>query len=189
MTQAYIALGGNLAHKGTPVATTLRLAIQAIEKHGFTVKRTSRFFQTPAFPAGSGPDYINAVLQLEVWPNMSPAAIFSPLAQIELTHGRQRTGRWAGRTLDIDLLAIEGVISPSLAQFHAWADLDPAWQAKTGPSDLIVPHPRLHERSFVLVPMMDIAPDWVHPVYQKTVRQMCAALTKEQRGSVVALDV
>jgi len=185
--QALIALGGNLNNAGVDAAETVRLAIRDIYSVGFTVEKVSRLFQTPAFPAGSGPDYINAAVQLKIEALVPPEAIFSPLATIELAHGRVRNQRWGGRTLDIDFLGLDDVILPNLATFRKWADLDVTSQAQMTPPNLILPHPRLHERAFVLVPLMDIAPDWRHPVLGETVRQMYAKLPQDQIDSVIAL--
>jgi 2-amino-4-hydroxy-6-hydroxymethyldihydropteridine diphosphokinase len=181
-----VALGANLDNEGVAPAKTMALAIQDIEKSGFIVEKQSRFYQTPAFPAGSGPDYVNAAIQLKAVPDMAPDAVLRALNQIEMRHGRQRLQRWAGRTLDIDVLGFGSLVWPDAQGFLAWSNLDPALQAKTAPDRLILPHPRLHERAFVLVPLLDIAPDWLHPVFQKTVRQMHDALPKDSIASVVA---
>lgn len=185
--KAIIALGGNIVNQGLHPAGTLRQAIKDMENLGFVIERQSRLFQTPAFPAGSGPDYVNAAIVLKVAPAQTPDTLYASLAAIELAHGRLRSQRWGGRTLDIDILALEGLIWPDLPQFRLWADLDPKAQAQTAPQHVILPHPRLHERAFVLVPLMDIAPDWVHPVFQKTVRQMHDALPLADVNSVIAL--
>jgi 2-amino-4-hydroxy-6-hydroxymethyldihydropteridine diphosphokinase len=185
--QAFIALGGNLGNQGLTAKETIKAAIKDIYDLEFTVKNVSRLFQTPAFPVGSGPDYVNAAMHLEVENHVLPKSIFSPLTEIELAHGRVRTGRWGGRTLDIDFLALDDVVLPDLAHFQHWAQLDPALQAQLTPDKLILPHPRLHERAFVLVPLMDIAPDWRHPVFGQTVRQMFAKLPQDQIDSVIPL--
>lgn len=184
---ALIALGANLHNQDVPPADTLRRAIDDINRAGFHVEKTSRFYLTPAFPAGSGPDYVNAAVQVAARSDLTPNALYLPLSNIELGHGRKRGARWGGRTLDIDLLAMEDTVFPDLAQFTSWAELDAALQLQLTPQSLILPHPRLHERAFVLVPLMDIAPDWRHPVFGKTVRQMHDALPSADRGSVIAL--
>jgi 2-amino-4-hydroxy-6-hydroxymethyldihydropteridine diphosphokinase len=184
---AFIALGANLHNQAAAPEETLKKSIYDIENAGFSIKKVSRMYRTPAFPAGAGPDYVNAALQVEVAVAVPPNAVFSPLAQIELSHGRMRAQRWGGRTLDIDLLALDDLVHPDLAQFSHWAGLDPALQTEVAPKDLILPHPRLHERAFVLVPLMDIAPDWIHPVFGRSVRQMYDALPREDLASVVAL--
>jgi 2-amino-4-hydroxy-6-hydroxymethyldihydropteridine diphosphokinase len=185
--QIFIALGANLINQGLSPHQTLIQALQDIEIEGFSVVKCSRFFQTPAFPAGAGPDYVNAAAHLQLAGNSTPEQVYAPLAKIEAKHGRKRVQRWGGRTLDIDILAMEDRIAPDHAAFLHWANLDSAAQRQTAPSQMIVPHPRLHERAFVLVPLLDIAPDWQHPVYGQTVRQMHGALPKAERDSVVPL--
>ncbi len=182
-----IALGGNLDFGAVPPQETLIQGLKDLENMGLFVVARSGFYQTPAFPAGAGPDYINAAALLRVEGNYSAPQLLAALAEVENMHGRQRVQRWGGRTLDIDLLAMEGRVSPNTEVFHHWADLPLNLQLQTTPSEVIVPHPRLHERAFVLVPLMDIASDWCHPIYGKTVRQMLAALPLGDLGSVIAL--
>jgi 2-amino-4-hydroxy-6-hydroxymethyldihydropteridine diphosphokinase len=184
---ALLAIGANLHNAGVAPVDTLRMAVNDIELAGFSVKSCSRLYQTPAFPAGSGPDYVNAALHVLIANQLTPQAVFSPLGAIENKHGRLRAQRWGGRTLDIDLLALGDLVLPDLAGFAAWAGLDPAAQAQCAPDQLILPHPRLHERAFVLTPLMDIAPDWRHPVFGRTVRQMHADLPAADRAAVTVL--
>lgn len=182
-----VALGGNLPNGLTPPLQTILAAISDIQNIGFAVKNCSNFYQTPAFPAGSGPDYVNCAVQLEAHADITPQQVLGHLAAVEAAHGRTRAQRWGGRTLDLDLLACDDQVLPDLAEFHAWADLNAARAATIAPQQLILPHPRLHERAFVLVPLMDIAADWVHPVLGKSVRQMHDALPQGDRASVIAL--
>ncbi len=184
---ALIALGGNFPNGTlTPLQTQIA-AIKDIKALGFTALKASRFFQSPAFPAGAGPDYVNSALCV-ARPDMGDAvALLQQLAKIEADHGRERHHRWGGRSLDLDLLAFGDRILPDTQSFRAWADLDISLAAQTAPDRLILPHPRLHERAFVLAPLMDISPDWRHPVFGKTVREMYAALPDESRSGVIAL--
>lgn len=186
---ALLALGGNLHHENVHPADRLRLAITDITRAGFNILGSSRFYKTPAFPIGSGPDYINAALHVETDSFMTPDEFFSPLAKIELAHGRLRQTRWGGRSLDIDILAFDHFIIPDLQDFMHWANLSPALQMLHTPDHLIVPHPRLHQRAFVLAPLLDIAPDWHHPVLARSVREMYNALPAGDVRSVVALPV
>jgi 2-amino-4-hydroxy-6-hydroxymethyldihydropteridine diphosphokinase len=109
------------------------------------------------------------------------------LHQIEAAHGRIRSGRWAGRTLDIDLLAVGDQILPDAETHRQWRDLSPEDQALLAPDQLILPHPRLSERAFVLVPLADVAPDWRHPILGQTVTQMRDALPPADLAAVQPL--
>ena len=177
-----LALGGNLpSEEGSP-AETLRAALQKLDGNGIQLIRTSRFFATPCFPAGAGPDYINAAAVVES--ALGAQDILQRLHAIELEFGRERVQRWGMRTLDIDLIAGGDLVLPDLEAYGAWRDLDLETQMKSTPDRLILPHPRMHERAFVLVPVHDVAPDWIHPVLKKSVAQMLDALPQKARKEV-----
>ncbi len=146
----------------------------------------SRIYATPCFPAGAGPDYANACAQLEV--ESDPDDTLVRLHAIEAVFGRKRISRWAGRTLDLDLIAMGDQVAPDLAIWTHWQGLDPQAQATTAPDRLILPHPRLQDRAFVLVPLADIAPDWAHPVTGQTVRQMLASLPQGEIDAVRPIE-
>jgi 2-amino-4-hydroxy-6-hydroxymethyldihydropteridine diphosphokinase len=90
--------------------------------------------------------------------------------------------------LDIDLIAVGDSVSPDIDGYLAWQRIGLKDQAKSAPLGLILPHPRLQDRAFVLVPLADVAPDWCHPVLGQTVDQMLAALPKPDRNAVVAVN-
>ena len=169
-----IALGANLPSNGATLQHTLVEAVQAIARTGFSIRAVSRFFQTPCFPVGAGPDYVNAALAVRSpW---DPAQSLAQLHAIEADFGRERVQRWGQRTLDLDLIAVSDMILPDATVFGAWHALDPALQAKAAPDCLILPHPRLQDRAFVLAPLADIAPDWRHPVLGQSVSAMLSRL-------------
>ena len=189
VNSALLALGGNLDHENVRPIDRLRAAMADMETAGFHIINTSRFYKTPAFPVGSGPDYINAAIRVEAADFMTPDEFFSPLAKIELAQGRLRQTRWGGRSLDIDILAFDELIVPDIQTFTHWATLAPQLQLLQTPDQLIVPHPRLHQRAFVLAPLLDIAPDWHHPVLARSAREMYNALPPEDLHGVIALPL
>ena len=180
-----LALGGNLpSAKGGP-EVTLKSALLMLNGINLHVKKVSRFFQTPCFPAGAGPDYVNAAAIVES--SLAPVEILARLHEIEAAHGRERHGRWIGRTMDIDLIGGGDVILPDRETYEAWRDLPIEVQMKQAPETLILPHPRLQDRPFVLVPLNDVAPNWIHPVSGQSVAQMLAALPESELKGVVAM--
>ena len=182
-----VALGANLPNGGQLPAQTLRAALAALADAGLPPLRASRLFATPAFPAGTGPDYVNAAAWLRAAPGMTPDAILAALHAVERAFGRARAQRWGMRTLDLDLLAAGSVVLPDAATFARWRDLPPARQVQTAPETLVLPHPRLQDRAFVLVPLHDVAPRWRHPVSGLTVAAMLRALPAADRAAVVPL--
>ncbi len=171
-----LALGSNQALDGDSPADLLTAAIGKLDGHGVQVKKVSRFFMTPCFPEGAGPDYVNAAVL--VITDLSPDALLQVLHEVEAGLGRQRGARWASRTVDIDLIAFGERVLPDLERYLEWRDLPLDRQVTDAPDCLILPHPRLQDRAFVLVPMLDVAPDWRHPVLGLTVRQLCSRLPK-----------
>lgn len=189
MTDAWssviICLGANLPSLAGPPAETIRKAVGEISRNGLHVTTVSRFFSTPCFPAGAGPDYVNAALTARS--RLSPDAILAVLHGIETEFGRNRDTRWGQRTLDLDLIAVDELILPDRAGYRAWADLPPDQQRLAAPDRLVLPHPRIADRAFVLVPLMDIAAGWRHPVTGKTVCHMTQDLPASDRDAVVPL--
>ena len=147
----------------------------------------SRLWQTPAFPPGAGPDFVNAAAAFD-WAG-PPEAMLGLLHEIEDAHGRKRSARWEARVIDLDLIAVGAEILPDPGTQARWAALPPGAAATAMPDALILPHPRLAERAFVLAPLADVAPDWRHPVSGASVAEMLAALPDSAMEGVVPLDV
>jgi len=164
----------------------LRTALTSIQGGGLTLRNVSRLYQTPAVPEGSGPPYVNACA--EFGGNLPVEAVLSRLHAIEDRFGRRRGRRWGRRTLDLDLLAAGSAVLPDRRGWLAWSRLPPSAQRRRAPDRLILPHPRLHERGFVLLPLADIAPDWRHPVLGRSVAEMLAALPKDATAGIQPLD-
>ncbi|MFZ5964108.1 2-amino-4-hydroxy-6-hydroxymethyldihydropteridine diphosphokinase [Thalassococcus sp. BH17M4-6] len=181
-----MALGSNMGSSAGNPGQTLAAALVALGRTQLQLRRVSRFFSTPCFPPGAGPDYVNAAATLSG--ALNPADVLKILHDVEASFGRERTERWGMRSLDLDLIAAGPAICPDLVTFESWRHLDPAQQRRRAPDRMILPHPRLQDRAFVLVPLADIAADWRHPVLNSTVVQMCAALAPEARQEVVPLQ-
>ena len=142
----------------------------------------SRFFRTPAFPAGSGPDYVNAAALLETV--LDPEALLAYLHGIEADLGRTRRVRWAERTIDLDIVFHGDSLLPDAATVQTWIDLPADRQRAEAPPGLILPHPRLQDRPFVLIPLADIAPGWRHPLTGTTVAGMVGALSAASKAEI-----
>jgi 2-amino-4-hydroxy-6-hydroxymethyldihydropteridine diphosphokinase len=150
-----IALGGNLSHEvfGTP-RKVIGAALAALEAEGVRVAGRSRFYDSVPVPASEQPNFVNAAASIEV--GLGPRELMQLLQRVEAAFGRVRRTRNEARTLDLDLLAYDDRVR--------------------GEADLVVPHPRLHERAFVLLPLRDVAPGWRHPRLGKTVEELIAVL-------------
>ena len=183
---ALISLGSNqLSFWGSPLAT-LREAIARLGVISVSPPLVSRFYKNPAFPKGNGPDYINAAVQITT--ELTPGDLLAALHEIEADAGRERVVRWGQRTLDLDLLTFGQAVLPNEQTYLTWRDLPLARQTQEAPQELILPHPRLQDRAFVLVPLCDIAPDWRHPVFGRTAQSLCDALPAADKADVVPLD-
>ncbi|MBD3664613.1 2-amino-4-hydroxy-6-hydroxymethyldihydropteridine diphosphokinase [Sulfitobacter aestuariivivens] len=177
-----IALGANLTSSAGPPQDTLKTALERLVADGAVIRGASAFYHTPAFPPGSGPDYVNAVASISA--NWAPDEMLKRLHKVEAMMGRVRTKRWAGRTLDLDMIACGDAVLPDLETYRLWHGLPLEEQMRDSPEQLVLPHPRLQDRAFVLVPLADVAPEWVHPVLGTSVKEMLTALPAEDLKSV-----
>ena len=147
-----IALGGNLAGDYGSCEALLEAALVGFAAAGLPVVRRSSWWTSTAWPDPSAPAYRNGVVFVET--QMGPEEAMTALLEIELRFGRVRSAKNASRTLDLDLIAFGRRVMDS--------------------SDLVLPHPRAHERAFVMGPLAALAPEWVHPVLGLTAQQLAA---------------
>ncbi len=152
LNRALIAFGGNLGDVRNAFATARRL-LEA--PPGNRITAVSRCYRTPPLGPGDQPEYLNAVVRLET--PLSPEALLELMQGIERRLGRTRSEvRWQARTIDLDLLDFNGIVLDS--------------------PRLVLPHPRMHRRQFVLRPLCDIAPDWQHPRMHTSASALLARL-------------
>ena len=174
-TFALIAVGSNLASQVGSARATVRHAFELIsELEGVAEVQPSPLYATPAYPPGSGPEFGNACCALRT--ELPPETLLQMLHTIEAKLGRVRQKRWDARIIDLDLLAYGSEVLPDIATFNCWKELSAALQQSRAPGEIILPHPRMQDRAFVLVPLNDVTPDWKHPVSGSTVSEMLAAL-------------
>ena len=152
---AYIGFGSNIGDR----LKHIQNAIHALSKtEGITLLKISSVYKTDPIGYEAQGEFLNGVIAIQT--TLSPLSLLHTLKDIETVVGRQHRIRWGPREIDLDLL-IYGDLCLQTEQ-------------------LVVPHPEMHLRRFVLVPLAEIAPDLVHPVFQETVQTLCNHLEDDQ---------
>jgi 2-amino-4-hydroxy-6-hydroxymethyldihydropteridine diphosphokinase len=159
-----IGIGSNVSGPWGPPGATVERALAALDEAPLRRLRASRAIVTAPFGRTDQPDFVNAVAEIET--SLEPSALLAHLHAIERRAGRRRTLRWGPRTLDLDLLDYHGLVVPE----EAGRD-DPGRDDRP-----VLPHPGIPERSFVLAPIAEIAPQWRHPVLGETAATLLARL-------------
>ena len=162
--QLFIGLGANLTPDGyaSPREGCVA-AVSALADVGVRLSALSNWYESAPLPISDQPWYLNAVA--EATTELDAASTLAALHDIERRFGRVRTERNAARVLDLDLLDFAGMVNDA--------------------NDLALPHPRLHERAFVLFPLGELCPDWVHPVSGIAIQDLIAMIPANQQIRLV----
>ena len=152
MAIIYIGIGSNLGDKEGNCKT----AIERLSKNGIAVKKISSPYRTKPWGVEDQPDFVNMAVKAET--NVNPSELLTILKTIEKEMGRQDGVHWGPRLIDLDLLFYDDLVFSC--------------------DELAIPHPLLHEREFVLLPMTEIAAEFVHPVLKATIKQLAGNLGK-----------
>lgn len=160
----YIGLGANQTYRGRQPLENLNLSLGFLAENGVEFTRYSRPWRTPAWPDPNDPPFVNAVACAHN--GRSPDALLALLHETEARFGRVRHRRNAPRSLDLDLIDWRGAV-----------------RAPAHEDGLALPHPRLQDRAFVLLPLRDVAPHWRHPVTGASLDQLIGALPRDARQS------
>jgi 2-amino-4-hydroxy-6-hydroxymethyldihydropteridine diphosphokinase len=155
-----IALGANLPSRAGGPQQTLEAALKRLETSGIRILARSGWYRTAPVPVSDQPWFVNGVARIET--TLSAGGLLALLRRTEQEFGRQRTAPNAARTLDLDIIDYDGNVENT--------------------PELTLPHPRMQDRAFVLLPLAEIAPGWRHPVIGKTVESLISALPLDQKA-------
>lgn len=149
---AYIGMGSNIGDRESNLDTALEMLRM---QEGIEVTAVSSYLNTAPVGYTEQPDFLNAVAELRT--SLTPAQLLEVCRRVEQELKRVRIIRWGPRTIDLDILLYGNMV--------------------INEEDLIIPHPRMQEREFVLYPLNEIAPQAIHPVMKKTVNELLRELT------------
>jgi len=170
-----VGLGANHPGPWGKPADTISRALREIARTGVAVEAVSGLYETAAVGRAGQPAYVNAVALLDT--ALPAEALLRLLKGIERSAGRRGGSPWGPRSLDIDILDYKGLVKQwrgGRARF-----------ARPGPRPLVLPHPWIEKRPFVLRPLLDVAPEWRHPVTKKTAKELWRGVARSREGQVM----
>ena len=173
--QVLVGLGSSCPGPwGTPAETIAR-AIEELRDARVTVTSVSPLYETAAVGRAGQPSYVNAVAAIDT--AAPPEALLRRLKAIERASGRRGGSPWGPRTLDVDILDYKGLV-------RHWRGKQPRF-ARAGARPLVLPHPWIEKRPFVLRPLLDVAPGWRHPVTHRSAQEVWRSVARSRGGQVI----
>ena len=161
----YLNIGSNLPSKEGGRENNILKAISCLKKLNLNLLEISSFYQTPSYPNNLDPKFINLCVKLES--NLKSSELLNEIKKIEKKLGRTRIKKNEPRTCDIDIIDFNGKIIKN--------------------DELETPHPRLHLRNFVIYPLKEIEPNWLHPVFDKKIDSFFQELDKKSHNEITRL--
>ena len=187
MTNYVVVLGSNLPSEFGDSFETLEKCIYEIKTY-LPIKSLleSNWYISSSFLDENEPRYVNVGIRFST--DLNPKELIKFTSGLENKYGRTRKRRWESRSCDIDILLCDQQILPSRDYFVKWLKLDFLDQIKLVPDELIIPHPRLQERTFFLKPLNDLQPDWIHPFLNLKAKEMLDSLPLNEIDNIKELN-
>ena len=161
----FLGIGSNLESQFGNRFSNIKRKIKLIEYEKIIIKKISNYYETPSYPNKKNPRFINIVIQIDF--QFSYESLLKKILIIEKKMGRTRTNKNEPRTCDIDIIDFKGKI--------------------LNKKNIILPHPKAHERSFVLFPLKEICPIWIHPILNKNVDVLIKELSSKTSNEITRI--
>ena len=188
MNNYVIVLGSNLSCEFGNSAETLKKCVQEIRSdRSIRYLVESNWYISASFLNKREPRYVNVGIRFST--KLKPIKLLNFTSGLENKYGRKRQERWGPRTCDIDILLCDQQILPSELYFKKWLNLKLSDKIRLVPNELILPHPRLQERTFFLKPLNDLQPDWIHPFLKVKAKEMLDSLPPDELESIQELKL
>ena len=161
----YLNIGSNLDSRLGKRIDNIKYAIQSIKNYGIIILKTSSIYETPSYPNSVFPKFLN--IGIEVESKLTPEDLLKKIKHIEKKIGRVKKITNYPRVCDIDIIDFKGMVKKT--------------------KQINIPHPRLHNRNFVLYPIKEIDPKWIHPILKKNVDFLINQLSQNSRIEITRL--
>ncbi len=158
----FLGIGSNLDSKFGDRYNNIRRTLKLIQEEKIVLKKISKFYETPSYPNKKNPKFINIVIEIEY--NLDPEMLLKKIFLIEKKMERKRNTKNEPRTCDIDIIDFKGLIKNQ--------------------KNVVLPHPKMYKRNFVLFPLKEINPQWIHPKLNKKIDFFINNLSQIARNEI-----